>query len=501
MARLAHLSLFVPRFLHGDRKSLFAVLSRRDKALLANIMITAFVFALNLATVIFIVIFKGGTHNLGDLYTRDCDKMKLINTLIHLIINALSTVVLEASSSCAQLLIAPTRTEVTRAHKNGEWVDIGAPSIRNLLKGYIPMKRKFLWMLLVCTSIPLHLLLVMLHVPSILIMSLLTNVSWNSVFFSTIPVDDYLVAHVTKDYEADQGPWNYTISSVHYHKGMVQEEPLPRGRYNRNLHTMLRTGALERLDKRECMERYLDTTIRHKDVVIVSANTSMSDGDSLDMEHPHSSLIDVYQNIKSGAKWMWRVNWLCSQFKRYVRDGDALKTENPKAWCTPDFLLPKMESWAVRSVYMNAAQFVLREATIHVDYCLSAGVDNSRGGCAIRYSLVLLTVVTLANFIKLLCMCAVWFIHRRHQDAVVAGNWGQQPLVTLGDAMSSFLSHADETTSGYALLEREDCANGALRATTEKSLDRAESRMNRLRLHKLFFQGASKTQWLFVIIS
>lgn len=464
-------------------------------------MITGFVFTLNLATVIFIIIFKGGRHNLGDLYTRDCDKMKLINILVHLIINALSTVVLSASSFCAQLLIAPTRAEVTRAHKNGEWVDIGAPSTRNLLKGHISITRRFLWTLLVFTSIPLHLLLVYPTFPSILIVSPLTNPSWNSVFFSTIPVDDYLVAHVTNDYEADQGPWNYTISSVGYHKGMPWEEPLPRGRYNRNLHTMLRTGALERLDKRECMERYLDTTIRHKDVVIVSANTSMSDGDSLDMEHPHSSLIDVYQNIKSGPKWMWRVNWLCSGFKRYVRHGDALKTLNPKAWCTPDFLLPKVESWAVRSVYMNATQFVVREASIPVDYCLSAGVETSRGGCAIRYSLVLITVVTLANFVKLLCMCAVWFIHRRHQDAVAAGDWHQQPLVTLGDAMSSFLSHADATTSGYALLEREDCANGALKAIGEKSLDRAESRMNRLRHHKQFFQGASKTQWLFVIIS
>ena len=90
---------------------------------------------------------------------------------------------------------------------------------------------------------------------------------------------------------------------------------------------------------------------------------------------------------------------------------------------------------------------------------------------------------------------------RRHQDAVAAGDWHQQPLVTLGDAMSSFLSHADATTSGYALLEREDCANGALKAIGEKSLDQAESRMNRLRHHKQFFQGASKTQWLFVIIS
>lgn len=200
-------------------------------------------------------------------------------------------------------------------------------------------------------------------------------------FFSAIPVDDYLVAHVTNDFKLDHLSWNYTFHYQHDPRNKLIQS----GRYNGNLQTLLRDGVLERLDRRDCMERYLDTTYRHKDVVVVSANTSMIDGESLDPANPHSSLIDSYQNIAQGVKWMWRTSWLCSEFTRYERSNDAMRTLNHKMWCNPQFLLPKIDSWALKSFDRNENAIVIRERTITVDYCLSAGIDVTRDG--LRYSL------------------------------------------------------------------------------------------------------------------
>lgn len=134
-------------------------LSRRDKALLASILVTGCVFMLSLVTTTFVASRYGTSQNLGDLYKTNCDDMEYVNTVVHLIINVLSSVVLSARNFCAQLLIAPTRAEATRAHERGDWVDIGAPSLRNLFKGRIAIERRLLWAGIVLTSVPLHLLL------------------------------------------------------------------------------------------------------------------------------------------------------------------------------------------------------------------------------------------------------------------------------------------------------------------------------------------------------
>lgn len=46
-----------------------------------------------------------------------------------------------------------------RSLSRRDWVDIGAPSLRNLFKGRIAIERRLLWAGIVLTSVPLHLLL------------------------------------------------------------------------------------------------------------------------------------------------------------------------------------------------------------------------------------------------------------------------------------------------------------------------------------------------------
>lgn len=70
----------------------------------------------------------------------------------------LGTGILAASNYTMQVLSAPTRTEVNKAHKKRDWVEIGVPGLRNLWGGRIKRERVVVWTLLLVSSLPLHLL-------------------------------------------------------------------------------------------------------------------------------------------------------------------------------------------------------------------------------------------------------------------------------------------------------------------------------------------------------
>ncbi|RSL52670.1 hypothetical protein CEP54_010779 [Fusarium duplospermum] len=56
-----------------------------------------------------------------------CSDMRYLNAGLHLIINALSSVLLAASNYGMQCISAPTRADVDKAHFKGGWLDIGVP--------------------------------------------------------------------------------------------------------------------------------------------------------------------------------------------------------------------------------------------------------------------------------------------------------------------------------------------------------------------------------------
>ena len=97
------------------------------------------------------------------LYSGSCGKSRTIGLWLHLVINALSTLLLSASNYTQQCLAAPTRSEINTAHARRRWMDIGVPSVRNLFK--IKLERTLLWIVIGITSIPLHLLYAFIAIP------------------------------------------------------------------------------------------------------------------------------------------------------------------------------------------------------------------------------------------------------------------------------------------------------------------------------------------------
>jgi hypothetical protein len=156
-ARFASRELLCPWFPEADpthkrAQTLSAKLSRRNSVLMSACLTSFVVFAINLVGTLVLAT----NYPDGRLITSNCTTTTRLNAILHLLINLLSSILLGASNLCMQLLSAPTRAEIDKAHAMKKWLDIGIPSIRNLT--HIASQRKFVWVALAAASLPLHFL-------------------------------------------------------------------------------------------------------------------------------------------------------------------------------------------------------------------------------------------------------------------------------------------------------------------------------------------------------
>jgi len=88
--------------------------------------------------------------------TGTAEDMSWWSSAFHILINAMSTLLLSASNYTMQVLSSPTRNDIDKAHTKSEHLDIGVLSLRNLAR--IPKRRLFLFVIMALSSIPIHLL-------------------------------------------------------------------------------------------------------------------------------------------------------------------------------------------------------------------------------------------------------------------------------------------------------------------------------------------------------
>jgi hypothetical protein len=156
-ARFASRELLCPWFPEADpthkrAQTLSVRLSRRNSVLTAACIVSWLVLVMNCIGTIGI----RRLHSEARLFTGDCVTANRLDSGLHVVINLLSSLLLGASNLCMQLLSAPTRAEIDKAHKRRIWLDIGIPSVKNLK--YIAAKRKVVWIFLALASLPLHFL-------------------------------------------------------------------------------------------------------------------------------------------------------------------------------------------------------------------------------------------------------------------------------------------------------------------------------------------------------
>ncbi|EXJ62826.1 hypothetical protein A1O7_03266 [Cladophialophora yegresii CBS 114405] len=362
-------------------------------------LLAAMSLLVNLATVIWL-----GAHGQGgslvELYNGDCGKVQTMDIWVHLAINVLSTLLLGGSNYCMQCLSAPTRADVDRAHAEAIFLDIGVPSIRNLLR--IPRYKMLLWWALGLSSIPLHLM-------------------YNSAFYKSLSTSDYNLLFVTQDFVDGEafGTLNLTVYN-------------PNNAYAIDPHEVQSSlldnpDSWERLDKIACINAYATNFLdnRRTLVLVVSNSTGQTNDSVLDTE--------LYLFNPTRA-----FDWICTAdpYMRY---------KNPSLSKSIDWMLP-CESY-VDGVLAIADQW--QPWGYDVQYSMSQRVPET---CSYSGNISIVAVVLACNVVKVVVML---FVAVRLKD---------NPLITVGDAVESFLNENDRTTEGLCLLSKK----GVMRATRSR---------------------------------
>ncbi|KAG0126956.1 hypothetical protein HOY82DRAFT_626498 [Tuber indicum] len=345
---------------------------------------------------------------IGTLYLGSCDESRTIGMWLHLGINFLSTLLLSGSNYTQQCLAAPTRSEIDAAHARRRWMDIGVPSVRNLFR--IQQERAWLWVAIGVTSIPLHLL-------------------YNSAVFNSIASNGFSVTLVTNKY-FEQAPYsnmtevvfdfylelykatNRTIFTIHQE---AQLASVLEG-YNAN------PEGYENLTPHDCMKLYdTDFMSSHRNLFLIAKNGSNAT--------QNDTLLNI--GIVSAIRFP-RSSWMCGFHQESVGG-----IHNPTGGtCNPSELISNVVNGLPWRVQLPT------EGEVDISGCKSERTPKPEK-CKVQFSVVIMIAVIGCNFVKA-CSMVIAVVRSR-----------EPTLVTLGDAVDSFLRDPDPTTTGMCFADRQ----------------------------------------------
>ena len=158
----------------------------------------------------------------------------------------------------------------------------------------------------------------------------------------------------------------------------------------------------------QCLKEYGQEFVStHGDILAVSH--ALNDSYSIDF------LRSGGPDSEMSAYW-----WMCLDYP------DAQYGQG-KTQCRLSDLLKIADNWTISSDL--------------VDYCLSLRKEEN---CRLQFSLTILILVIICNFVKAACMTLMVYQH------------DSEPLVTLGDAIASFLNEPDSATQGNCIATKND---------------------------------------------
>ncbi|KAI9375094.1 hypothetical protein BJX61DRAFT_531845 [Aspergillus egyptiacus] len=328
-------------------------------------------------------------------------------TGLHFLINFLSTGLLAASNYVMQCLCAPSRASIDRAHAKKRWLDIGTLSLRNFTE--MDTRRKVLWVILLLSSLPIHML-------------------YNSAVFSS--VTSVRVGRITipEDLTPDQPLVDEkSARAFQNHTGFNAAD----------IHRDLFNGALQNISLSACNHIDEFNTDIGLVIFVTSGNfTYPSSGAG------NTSSIEAREYRYTGSR---RLGGLWDET-------DEIRV-TPVPWMFP--------VWAFRDPsftfdgWQDYAAFDERHRGyshpwVYPSHCL---VKPIKGDCELYFNLPICLAVIACNIVKLICMCLAG--KSRHREI----------LLTVGDALASFLDYPDVTTKDKCLMSRMDFANHSVQTS------------------------------------
>ncbi|RDW82405.1 hypothetical protein BP6252_03517 [Coleophoma cylindrospora] len=361
-------------------------------------------FVINLILTIVALKDSGNLTGVGTLFTGKCTKVKGVNTLLHVFINILSTALLSSSNYVMQCLGAPNRAQIDKAHAAGKSLDIGLPSIRNLIR--IGWRRPILWLVLWLSSFPLHFF-------------------WNSVVFSTLQANQFVALVVANDFETAQ--FDCSAEYMNWTADSYTTTNSVSCSVAQDFQTGLKTMNMERLENKACLTAYSSSFLSGRRNLIMVTNTTAAMFDS-----SHTNRSTVF-GARNSTTWNQRLGmtdlWLPDRWPCYFSTAnlDSINTDK----CSASSVAADPAGWQVE----------LQSGNFAIEYCLSQVVPEQ---CRLQSLPVLLLGVTCFNLLKLISMIV---------GALVLND---RPIMVLGDAAASFLQNPVRETEGKCLWGRED---------------------------------------------
>ena len=228
--------------------------------------------------------------------------------------------------------------------------------------------------------------------------------SWNSAVFYTFPTYGYRVAVASSDFQNFNQSWPS--------KAGFEFDPLRES-----------ATDLEFLEPADCIDRYLNIYNAGKDVIVVTKRTTA--------ENSNQTLLT--NEVTGGPVWYFEEYWICSSTEIYA----AMLPGG----CTQGVMNNFYSNWTIASGDIAPkTDNSLGGGSVEVDHCLSAGLNDSQKQCSVGFSTYIMGIVIAMNALK----CGfVLFVHWK------SGKFGA--IVTLGDAIASFLQEPDHHTEQMCL--------------------------------------------------
>ena len=428
------------------------------------------VFIANLSVLLWAEKWPSPSKGIVTMYEGSCQETKKIALWTSLAINLASSLLLGASNHCLQCLSSPTRSEVDKVHAQGRWLDIGIPGIRNLRA--VKSVRVALWICLALSSLPLHFLWAASS-DDVRSPSLMLECRYNAVVFSSLSTNDYLALLVAPDF-LGTGKLNQT-PLVGKPLSYINIDPT----FIHNLG--LNSKNLTRLDNAACVQAYEGDWISEWRTVLLVTN-----------RHSNDSILDIYtSNHRDDLN---DPSWLCGFYQ-----AESLRQPGTRT-CDLGDLKTHLDNWSIKfwplSDGLPPCPYDLWECndarfqTVRIEYCLAEPVEPS---CMISISTPLLITVIICNAAKLTCLVYT----------LLLGDF--KPLITVGDAIASFLRSPDERTRECGLLSARNLRYKKSPVNEGKS----DNLSHRPSAHlpkkwewkcEWWFHGASTGRWLWCLL-
>lgn len=358
-----------------------------------------------------------------------------------------------------QILNAPTRAEIDAAHAKGKWLEIGVSSARNALR--VSKFKTCCWLGLLVSSIPIHLLFNS---------TVFETEHRESNFHLTIATEEFLdggqffppgaslLTAEASDYLQYEIKYSYFYTYGYGTTASVRDYTDKESAIMKHLSSVASRGRTwDRIDVSDCLNKYVfrcNGLDRHRDLILVVDKPGGWTRNQM------WQLFELGYDALAYNYLFWDRLVPANASNHLFYDTACVMEPLPSSTCQNDclFALGTYDYVTHTSHFSNSSNspypfFGTRETTrkvlpilrpgsdiLSVTYCLAEPLESN---CYVGLSTTLLFAVTLSVVIKSGIALLVTFVLPRQN---------QNPLVTIGDSIASFIEKPDTRTAGFGSL-------------------------------------------------